>query len=44
MQNQRINWKIKGLVTIANLAYELDNMSKSANAKYQILCLWDKHG
>ena len=44
MQNQRINWKVKGLVKIANLAYELDNMSKSANDKYKILCFWGKYG
>jgi transposase InsO family protein len=44
MQNQRINWHIKGLVKIADLAYELDNMSQSANDKFKVLCFWDKHG
>ncbi|SMN17267.1 hypothetical protein CRYPA_1211 [uncultured Candidatus Thioglobus sp.] len=44
MQNQRINWHIPGLVKIADLAYELDNMSQSANDKYKILIFWDKHG
>lgn len=44
MQYQRINWHIKGLVKIADLAYELDNMSQSANEKYKILCFCDKHG
>ena len=44
MQIQRINWHIKGLVKIADLAYELDNMSQSANDKFKVLCFWDKHG
>ena len=44
MQYQRINWHIKGLIKIADLAYESDNMSQSANDKYNILCFWDKHG
>lgn len=44
MQIQRINWHIKGLIKISNLAYELDNMSQSAYEKYKILCFWDKHG
>jgi len=44
VQYQRINWHIKGLVKIADLAYELDNMTKSANEKYKILCFCDTHG
>ena len=44
MQYQRINWHIKGLIKIADLAYKSDNMSQSANDKYKILCFWDKHG
>jgi hypothetical protein len=44
VQIQRINWHIKGLVKIADLAYELDNMSQSANDKFKVLCFWDKHG
>ena len=34
----------KGLVKIADLAHELDNMSQSANDKFKVLCFWDKHG
>jgi transposase InsO family protein len=44
MQNQRINWQIKGLIKIADLAYEFENMTKSANDKYNILCFLDKYG
>ena len=44
MQNQYVTYGIKGFNKIANLYYKYENMSKSANKKYQILCFWDKYG
>jgi len=34
----------KGLVKIADLAHELDNMSQSANDKFKVLCFCDING